>query len=375
MDSDISEAEGMLRKTGAGTYAAIKTNLNAVTAPGVNDDSSAGYGLFSVWLDVTGDKIYFCLDASVGAAVWQEVGSGGGGGGLTASVQTGVYTITGSEDVGVDSSGGSFDVTLKASPNTGDVAIIRDVAQSCTEYPVGILRNGSTINGLAEDASLNINSGVFWFIYDGTTWLFTPIFNSVGGGGLTASVKDAAYTLTGSEDVGVDSLSIGAFNITLKANPVPGDVAIIRDVKQNCGTTAVGILRNGATINGVAEDANLDVDNAIFWFTCKVAGDWLFTPILTSTGGGLTPVFIDDTDSPYAASSGELVLVDSTVAVVTVNLPITPSDKNRVAVFDRAGSAGTNAITVGRNGETINGAAEDFTIDQNFGGFDGLLQM
>jgi len=34
----------------------------------------------SMWVDVTGDKIYFCLDASVGAAVWQEVGAGGGGG-------------------------------------------------------------------------------------------------------------------------------------------------------------------------------------------------------------------------------------------------------------------------------------------------------
>ncbi len=57
-------------------FPAVK--LNATTEPTANDDSGDGYSVGSKWVDVTNDKIYFCLDASVGAAVWQEVGGGGG---------------------------------------------------------------------------------------------------------------------------------------------------------------------------------------------------------------------------------------------------------------------------------------------------------
>lgn len=58
----------------------IKGNkLDAIQAPGVSDDSSQNYSVGSKWVDVTNDKVYFCTDATVGAATWSEVGSGGGG--------------------------------------------------------------------------------------------------------------------------------------------------------------------------------------------------------------------------------------------------------------------------------------------------------
>ena len=37
------------------------------------DDSAAGFGVGSQWLDAVGDKIWFCTDASAGAAVWKGV--------------------------------------------------------------------------------------------------------------------------------------------------------------------------------------------------------------------------------------------------------------------------------------------------------------
>jgi len=44
--------------------------LDATTAPTVNEDSGDGYAVGSIWCDVTADKGYICLDATVGAAVW-----------------------------------------------------------------------------------------------------------------------------------------------------------------------------------------------------------------------------------------------------------------------------------------------------------------
>lgn len=115
------------------------------------------------------------------------------------------------------------------------------------------------------------------------------ITGSGGGGGLTASVKSANYTITGNEDVGTDSTG-GVFTITLKASPVAGDTCIIRDVKSYCGTNPVAIDRNGSTINGLAEDESLNVDNGVYMFTCATSGDWVFTPI---TVGGLNQTQVD----------------------------------------------------------------------------------
>lgn len=48
----------------------VLNNLNASTAPTVNDDTADGYAVGSKWYDTTNDEAYVCLDASSGAAVW-----------------------------------------------------------------------------------------------------------------------------------------------------------------------------------------------------------------------------------------------------------------------------------------------------------------
>lgn len=48
----------------------ILNNLIATTSPGVGDDSDDGYSVGSIWVDISGDAYYLCVDATVGAAVW-----------------------------------------------------------------------------------------------------------------------------------------------------------------------------------------------------------------------------------------------------------------------------------------------------------------
>jgi len=66
-------------EVGLGNVENLKVKLDATAAPTVNDDSGAGYAVGSRWVDVTNDKEYVCLDASSGAAVWTETTQSGGG--------------------------------------------------------------------------------------------------------------------------------------------------------------------------------------------------------------------------------------------------------------------------------------------------------
>ena len=75
-DADFAADEGFMRKTGAGAYEAIKSNLAAAVDPTINEDSGDGYAVGSIWINTTDDKEFTCLDSTVGAAVWLELGGG-----------------------------------------------------------------------------------------------------------------------------------------------------------------------------------------------------------------------------------------------------------------------------------------------------------
>jgi len=73
-------------------------------------------------------------------------------------------------------------------------------------------------------------------------------------------------------------------------------------------------------------------------------------------------------DSPYTASDGDNIFVDTSGGAVTITLPASPSIGNQVKIIDSHGTAATNNITVGRNGEKIQGSAADLTISTNGAG-------
>lgn len=90
-----------------------------------------------------------------------------------------------------DTSGGAFTVTLPASPNAGDNIAVFDLGDASNNN-ITVARNGETIDGLAEDFTIDENHGNVRFIYTGTTWevnVFTP------GAGLTQAQVDARVDL------------------------------------------------------------------------------------------------------------------------------------------------------------------------------------
>lgn len=70
-------------QVGLGNVENLKVNLTATVAPTATDDSGLGYAVGGRWADITADKEYVCLDATVGAAVWIETTGAGGVGAIT----------------------------------------------------------------------------------------------------------------------------------------------------------------------------------------------------------------------------------------------------------------------------------------------------
>tara|TARA_R110002012_G_scaffold21250_1_gene74486 strand:+ start:117 stop:1553 length:1437 start_codon:yes stop_codon:yes gene_type:complete len=66
--------------------------------------------------------------------------------------------------------------------------------------------------------------------------------------------------------------------------------------------------------------------------------------------------------SDFTAVSGEGYFVNSAGGAVIVTLPSSPAANSIVSVSDYVGSAGTNSITVARNGSNINGDASNYII-------------
>jgi len=87
----------------------------------------------------------------------------------------------------------------------------------------------------------------------------------------------------------------------------------------------------------------------------------------TAAGFGATGAASWDTTvktTGFTAVSGVGYFVNTTAGAITVTLPASPSAGAVVAVSDYAGTSDTNAITIGRNGSNINGAAADLVIEQ-----------
>lgn len=233
VDGDFSGSDGFMRKTGAGTYEVVKANMAATAAPTADDDSGDGYAVGSTWWDTTNDEVYLCIDATPTAAVWKQVGSGSGGGGVNALFKTGAYTASAGDIVGVGSDTAAITITLPASPSTDDYVAIWDADDNAGTNTITVGRNGNTIDGVAADFEINIDGGRVDLIYNGTTWKVaysTPgasfVTQDTTGTttGFTAGAGTAAKddsTFTG--NTGSTAYTVGDIVRALKINKILAD--------------------------------------------------------------------------------------------------------------------------------------------------------
>lgn len=148
-------------------------------------------------------------------------------------------------------------------------------------------------------------------------------------------------------------------NAPSAGNLVDGELAInITDGKlfykdnggavQVIGWKTVPATAGGTGLTSPGANGNVLTSNGTTWTSAALPA------------GGLTYVY---KTANYNVSNKEGVLADTSGGAFTVTLPAAPSTGDQVVVADAGANWGTNNLTVGRNGSTIGGLAQDLVCD------------
>ena len=216
---------------------------------------------------------------NTGGLTWAAAASGGGG--MVWSVKTTTYTAATDEAIIANTSGGIWTLTLPATPVVGDVVRVADGASWETNN-LTVARNGSTIEGVAQDVTMDINSASVDFVYNGTTWLVYVMM----GTELVDYLPLAGGTLTGDLQVkGVQETVFALSGTTPAIDPTAGTIATWTLSGASTPTFGAGWAEGESILLMIDDGAG----NTITWPTMQWAGGT--EPTLPTTGYAVVTLF------------------------------------------------------------------------------------
>lgn len=238
----LSGTSGLLKKTAADSwsldtsvYITGITSGNVTTALGFtpyNATNPTGY--------ITSSALTSYLTSTTAASTYQPIlvsgisiktvngtsllGSGNLVIGGSAWVRkTANYTAVAGDKIVADTTAASFTITLPASPTVGESVILADGGNWETNNLI-VARNGSTIEGTAENLTIDINSIQLELVYDGTTW---QIYAATASSGVAISTNttDTSYSIVFTGDTSGNQANAYINATNLYFNPSTGTLS------------------------------------------------------------------------------------------------------------------------------------------------------
>ena len=256
--------------------------FNAVIATSYAGDGSALTGLPAGYTNADVDTHLNTSTAANGEVLsWTGTDydwiAAGGGGGITYTRYTANVTIAANEGVIADTSGGAFTVTLPATPAVGDTVVITDGDDWGTTN-LTVARNGSTIEGEAEDMTMDLGGVAVQFTHDGTTW---QVYTQVGALAGLGTTRVNFVATAGQTDFSV-TYSAGFIDVYLNGiKLIAGS-----DFTATNGTTVV--LTVGATVGDTVDTVSYSPFSVADTYTVAGADATFLTP--TGDGSSLTGI-------------------------------------------------------------------------------------
>ena len=157
------------------------SKFNATAAPTVNDDASntSGNGVFqagSVWIDVTGDNEYVCVDATATAAVWKTT-TGVANISFTTATDPAISAATTQAIVN------AYDGVIITTTTTGNAQTIASPTVTTAGKTFKIVNNDTSTNSITVNSVIVAAGKSAIFIWDGTAWLTEGCFYALDTSG------------------------------------------------------------------------------------------------------------------------------------------------------------------------------------------------
>jgi hypothetical protein len=132
-------------------------------------------------------------------------------------------------------------------------------------------------------------------------------------------------------------------------NGAPGTLDTLKEIADQLSTDQSAVAALTTVVNSKASTASL----------ATVATTGSYSDLINKPAGGTT--YLKKTAN-YTAADRDGIIADTSAGTFTVFLPATPTLGMQVAIVD-GNNWGTNNLTVGRNGSTIEGLSENLTLD------------
>ena len=198
-------------------------------------------------------------------------------GGITYTVKTSNYTASNKDGILANTSGGAFTVTLPASPTTGMQVFIADAYDSWATNNLTVDRNGSTIEGLAENLICDISGVSVQLVYTDTTWqVFAQACGAVGS--FDINTQTAGTLLVSRGGTGATTLTTNNVLLGNGTSPLqvvaPGTTG---NVLTSDGTTWVSSPSSGGGGGGAVQYPQ-NIQSADYTLVLGDAGKQIFHP-------------------------------------------------------------------------------------------------
>lgn len=314
------------------------------------------------------------------------------GAGAAPSFQTDSTGIAAVVDDTTPQLGGNLDLNGNTIEGTGNLDISNGTIKLDGNYPTGtnnVALGNTALDSLTsgnENTAIGANALTAFTTQSGSTAVgFNAASSTTGGNNTVIGANALSTNVTGTNNTivgegaarfatsnnnvavgfealgagpGFDNTAIGQSagstitsgnNLTvLGHNAEPSSPTATNEVTlgdTNVTSLRIPGLQSGASANDVLTFNGTDITLA------------------AGAGGGLSWQPVITTNTTATASQG--FFVNTSGGAVTLTLPATPTQGDEVAFVDYAGTAATNNITIGRNGENIQGSASDLIINTN----------
>lgn len=240
----------------------------ATSNPTINDDIGDGYGVGTIWIDTAADESFILVDSTAGAAIWNQIDGGGGGGPASPGYYGEIYSFDTALATGLGTTWATELIFTTAGDSSGTT--LNTTTDSITVQNDGIYEIEATLsfsagNNRIVDAAIGVNGSVQ---------------NDTGARVMMNGGDEQSMSLTGIFDLTANDV------ITVMMQSDAGTTASVQFASLNVRSATGGSSGGSGDLDDAYTndtDKVLDVDDALgLEFESTTSGDIVFD--LQSTG-------------------------------------------------------------------------------------------